>query len=141
MKHAKLKVIQAVDEKPRREPAYITRVVTETQYDCLACGACCRQPPDGKPIEDGWTDVTPHDVARLTRKEFGDAVIKDEAEKKFLIRLVNHPEDGLRCYFLGGRLGTRAPCKIYQRRPTTCDVFTMGSRACLDARKMAGMDV
>ena len=132
-----LRKLPIVAEPARKYSLHLTRVVSSVSFDCLACGACCMPPKDGDKPPVGWTDLLPTDFAKLTRHELKKHVEKEDGD--FVISLVNHDEDGLRCSLLGGRVGVRAPCKIYERRPETCSAFTMGSRACLDAREAAGM--
>lgn len=141
-------LLRSSDEPRKFEPAMIAPATTEA-FDCVSCGACCAPPKDGSLFLDGWTDVQPEDVARLSRQEFAEGVIKRACDNgyvegdagPFFVRCLNHEEDGMRCVFLAGKIGEKAPCRIYHRRPDTCAVFKMGSLSCLSARRAAKLPV
>lgn len=44
-----------------------------------------------------------------------------------------------RCLALSGRIGKSVSCKIYKDRPDDCSSFEPGSKACLKARKIYGI--
>jgi Fe-S-cluster containining protein len=139
-------VISVSGHKPQRYHSDMTRVVSKHTFDCLRCGACCAPPRADRrePFLDGWTNVVPEDIAHLTAKEAAEAVIRrdgESSEETFFIRCTNHWHDGMRCWFLEGRIGKRAPCGIYERRPETCSSFVMGSRSCLQQRQAHGLQI
>lgn len=142
---AKRYLLRSADEPRTFHPEMIAPATSEA-FDCVSCGACCAPPKDGAVFLDGWTDVQPDDVARLSRQEFAEGVIKRAGEDAtdpgpFFVRCVNHETDGMRCIFLAGKIGEKAPCRIYFRRPDTCAVFKMGSLSCLKARRAARLPV
>lgn len=122
-------------------PKYVTEKVSKTDFDCLSCGACCAPAPctEGESISDGYTDLSAKDILRLKPQDIEKGLIRSPEDDEFYFRLTDHPEDGLRCIMLNGKIGERAPCSIYDRRPTTCSVFVMGSKACMSARRERGM--
>ena len=125
----------------RKYGAHLTRVITSEKFDCQACAACCAPFSDAPAmdVQAGWADCTPQDLLRLTRKEFTrDVVVAGPIGPQ--IRTVDHRTDGVRCVKLTGRIGVKAGCSIYERRPLTCSAFTMGSRACLNARAARGLE-
>jgi hypothetical protein len=100
-------------------------------YDCLACGACCRQGSDGRilvPVEDivRWR--------RIGRADLAEALVPGHfGEQAFASR-----DDGS-CVHLGVAGGPNA-CSIYEIRGTTCREFEAGSWQCLEFRRDAGVD-
>jgi Fe-S-cluster containining protein len=100
-------------------------------FDCLACGACCRQASDGRilvPAADivRWRREGRHDLeGSLTAGHFG--------EQAFASR-----PDGS-CVHLGVPGAVNA-CSIYDTRGTTCREFEPGSWQCREFRRDAGVD-
>jgi Fe-S-cluster containining protein len=100
-------------------------------FDCLSCGACCRQGSDGRilvPAEDivRWRREGRHDVVEgLVPGHFG--------ERAFAART-----DGS-CIHLGVA-GAANACAIYDTRGTTCREFEPGSWQCREFRRDAGID-
>jgi Fe-S-cluster containining protein len=93
------------------------------QSDCLHCGACCASfrvdfaggelLSEGGQVPDGLT-------VRLTTT---------------LCRLRGTDHAPPRCAALGGQVGQRVRCGIYEWRPSPCREFEAGSDACLRARR------
>lgn len=104
-------------------------------FDCQACGACCRPPVD----EPDWVTLTPIDVERLTLAE-REHVQPRATPSPYAgdIRTVRR-HDGCACCFLAGTIGRVASCLIYPRRPDGCRQFEAGSPECLAARESAGV--
>ncbi len=121
----------------------------ERPFDCLGCGACCREAYD-------TVEVGP----------------RDPAKKRHLALMVERrggldmARSGSRCIALEGgvALPLHAPplgapadyrppaplarpggapftCRIYDERPQTCRDFTLGSEHCLDARRRVGLSL
>ena len=123
----------------------------EESFDCLACGACCREAYDTVEVAE-----------------------RDPAKKKHLHLMVERSgghdmkRAGSRCVCLQGGLPLAAPvpaisggresadagqrlaplampggapftCSIYEDRPRTCRDFTIFSQNCLDARRSVGL--
>jgi hypothetical protein len=114
--------------------ARVSRVTTAT-FDCQECGACCAPGTVLAWIgSDGW--------AWLTKAE------RDRLPKKYRLQVLPSPHnsrmfelgapDG-RCCALTGTVGVRASCAVYAKRPADCRAFTVGSEACLAARKHHGL--
>jgi Fe-S-cluster containining protein len=105
--------------------------VPSTDYDCLSCGACCRQASDGRilvPAEDivrwrrgGRTDL----VRELVPGHFGELAFRARADGS--------------CIHLGTPHNANA-CSIYADRGSTCSDFEAGSWQCLEFRRDAGID-
>lgn len=94
--------------------------VRRVQFDCLACGACCRN--NRVVLDDG-------DVARFAaagRDDLGRMPYARRHDGKLVMRLVR---DG-RCQHLKGH----NRCGIYEIRPTMCRDFPVASECCLSAR-------
>lgn len=103
----------------------------ESELDCLACGACCRQASDGRilvPAEDivRWKRTGRVDlVAQLVPGHFGELAFAYTA-------------DGA-CLHLGTPASPHA-CSIYEERGTTCREFEKGSWQCREFRRDAGLE-
>lgn len=105
--------------------------MSNSELDCLTCGACCRTGADGRiliPEEDllRWRDLGRHDIADAVQPgHFG---------------LVGFATDGQgACVHLGTEASVNA-CRIYEMRGTTCREFERGSWQCLEFRREAGVD-
>jgi Fe-S-cluster containining protein len=104
--------------------------------DCTTCGACCASPPETArlyklgPVDIEKDGHLPRYVRRnwivQTRKGVHLKVLVDDA-------------GGERCFALIGDVGKRASCRIYDRRPTACVAFEVGSELCLRKRSEAGL--
>jgi Fe-S-cluster containining protein len=94
--------------------------VHPTNFDCLACGACCRN--NRVELDDG-------DVARF-RNSGRDELLKMPYARRHDGKLVMRLVDEGRCTHLGR--GNR--CGIYELRPTMCRDFPVASECCLSAR-------
>jgi Fe-S-cluster containining protein len=103
---------------------------TEPALDCRACGACCRY------AEDGRVPVSAEDLVRWRRSgrsDLADAVV----DGHFGERGMPARSDGA-CRYLGV-VGAPNDCAIYPDRPRTCAKFAVGSRQCLEARRLFGL--
>lgn len=105
--------------------------MTESELDCLTCGACCRTGHDGRilvPAEDlvRWRSMGRSDIAeKIQPGHFGESAFATTDEGA--------------CVHLGTSESPNA-CAIYQDRGTTCREFERGSRQCLEFRRDFGID-
>ena len=91
-------------------------------FDCLACGACCR---------DNYVELDEDDIARFRKAGRADLLRRPYTRKKdgkVVLRLLKskrcrHLEDDNRC-------------AIYELRPSACSVFPVGSECCLNSREV-----
>jgi len=111
---------ELVRERAERDAVWrgATRVV---RFDCLACGACCK---------DNRVELEPEDVERFAaagRAELARAPYARRDEGKIVLRLLRDK----RCR----HLGASNACAIYAFRPAACAQFPVGSECCLYARE------
>ncbi len=110
----------------------------EPALDCQTCGACCREAYHA-------VAVTPRDPVRRLRPDYvvdrGPACEGDRYEVR---------RAGDRCAALAGGEQVETPdgprrgsfqCVIYDDRPRTCRLFTLGSGHCLTARRRVGLSL
>jgi Fe-S-cluster containining protein len=94
-------------------------------FDCLACGACCRQ---------NRVELDDEDMARF-----------DRAGRPELYRAPYATGEGGRVFLRLTRarrcrhLGPNNACAIYAFRPEACSIFPVGSECCLSVRERDGM--
>ncbi|HEY3358019.1 MAG TPA: YkgJ family cysteine cluster protein [Polyangia bacterium] len=98
--------------------------------DCRTCGACC-VPEITLPF---YVGVTAKDIARLTPRFRSRHVARGSILTK--LDRIGHCV----CVALQGTVGRRVSCTIYARRPDACRQLEAGTRACLKARRQAGID-
>ena len=93
------------------------------RYDCIACGACCREAFDVVEIEDDDPFAAKHPEL-VHRTPFG--------------RLsVNRTGDRCACLLVSAG---RFTCRHYADRPQTCHDVEAGGEACRWARERVGLD-
>lgn len=100
-------------------------VVKEQVQDCAECGACCEymcHPPFmrddvGLKPEQAWVGL-PQDL-----------------RNQVLLHHANHPDYDGPCMWLADN-GT---CRHYEHRPQACRDFKVGSKDCLDVRRMRSL--
>jgi hypothetical protein len=97
----------------------------EPQPRCEECGACCREAFDV--IEVGAGEV-------FARKHRSLLVVRGDGS-------LDLPRPGGRCPPLRGEGTEEAPyrCALHADRPRTCRDFTVGTEACLTARRRVGL--
>ena len=103
-------------------------------YDCLRCGACCRNPVENR--DEGsveWVEVAA-DEPLARRPAHAKLLARNDAGLLHL-RLV---DDG-RCIALRGAIGRHVSCSIYTLRPRGCRRVEPGDRSCLRYRAEAGL--
>jgi Fe-S-cluster containining protein len=93
----------------------------EVDFDCLACGACCR---------DNEVVLDEDDVAKLRAGGRADLLKKPWSKRKGG-RIVLTLKDNGRCHHL--RRDNK--CRIYELRPAACSVFPVASECCVSARE------
>ncbi|MFO0677779.1 MAG: YkgJ family cysteine cluster protein [Polyangiaceae bacterium] len=96
----------------------------KVSFDCLACGACCRDnevivyaDDEERLVDGGHADVTKPPYAR--RRKDGKLVLT-------MAKATNA------CHHLGPKDNM---CGIYEARPDACRDFPMGSECCMFARE------
>lgn len=100
------------------------------EFDCRTCGACCT--PEVKlPF---YVGLNKDDLLRLTPAFRA----RNTARASLLTKL--DTVGNCVCVALRGTVGRRVSCGIYERRPSACRELVAGSRACLKARRQAGLD-
>ena len=100
--------------------------MSDPQYDCATCGACCRAAYDSVPVTD-------EDAARLAG--YPELIRVHDDGWRDLHRT------GENCVALRGD-GTAEPfrCIIYELRPTNCRDLEPGSPGCRTARQRLGIE-
>lgn len=101
------------------------------RYDCLSCGACCRQGSDGRIL------VPEQDIVRWRRSGRDD--LADSLVPGHFGELAFPSRDDGSCVHLGTTDSAHA-CRIYEIRGTTCREFEPGSWQCREFRREAGID-
>ena len=104
--------------------------------NCVDCGACCVSPFLGE----GYIQLAEEEVARV--RFLGLPVIdmlEDEEERIVLLGTRINREGHRVCRALGGKIGRRVECSIYESRPSLCRQFEAGSPECLQARQAVGI--
>lgn len=96
----------------------------EAGLDCQGCGACCRHA----------FDLVPLGRRELAARRHPELVEADGARLKLR-------RAGPRCAALAGPPEGPYACVIYDDRPRTCRDFTLGSAACLEARRRVGLSL
>ena len=91
--------------------------------DCLACGACCRS-------EHPTVDVRPDEAAALALPELHT----HRADGSIFL-----DQPGGRCVALEEAGDGTWPCRIFDRRPRVCQVYEVGGKNCLFARRAVGL--
>jgi Fe-S-cluster containining protein len=98
--------------------------------DCLTCGACCQsllcvgvRPSDNVDPDLYW-DIT-------VETDDGEIVVD---------RYLRRNEETLACAALGGQVGERVACTIYETRPEMCHHFDAGSDRCHAIRRAFGIE-
>lgn len=91
--------------------------------DCVTCGACCQ-----------YFILAPVFKSDITDAEHYYDVTVDESD--FTIgRYLKRKEDGS-CHALGGNIGEKVGCEIYETRPNNCRGFDAGCDRCHELRRM-----
>jgi Fe-S-cluster containining protein len=95
--------------------------------DCRACGACCRQIPDGTAL------VSAEDLVRWKR-EGRDDILRTLVPGHFSQQGLGTDEAGT-CHFLGTPDNPH-DCSIYETRGWACHALEKGSPQCLTYRRL-----
>lgn len=102
-------------------------------YDCQSCGACCISDFDLQEyvaVEEGEM-LSPAFAHLITKDLVGTRSLKTKYDSR----------GNCVCIALHGSVGTQVECGVYESRPSICREFKPGSRACVRARRDAGLDV
>ncbi len=97
-----------------------------TDYDCMACGACCRCFPIFASATDAQREPR---IQRETRKLEDHLVTEDKAYQMYPLPFLEQ------CAFLKDD----QLCQIYETRPAVCRRFEAGSAQCIEARQRKGI--
>jgi Fe-S-cluster containining protein len=122
----------------------------EAKFDCLGCGACCREAYDTVEVDEsdpayelhlpllqpGWGggyDMK-RDNHRCSCLQGGEDIAAREPAICSESSVSDRPPEPL-------TIPNQVPftCAIYETRPSTCREFTLGSDYCLDARRRVGL--
>lgn len=99
------------------------------QFDCLSCGACCRDGADGAIL------VSDEDVERW-KAEGATRILASLVPGHFSqMGFATHPNGA--CVHLGTPANPNA-CSIYETRGWCCHALAPGSSQCRTFRKLAG---
>lgn len=101
------------------------------EFDCLSCGACCRDAGEVAVVED--VDDVPRYLTRSVRGIIGFASWEAETTRRMARDVDNQ------CVALCGEIGSAVRCQIYDRRPAVCRNFEPGNYQCIKARIDAGI--
>ncbi len=108
----------AVEAGRSAQEAAAADALTAAGFDCLSCGACCREA---------------YHAVEVSRR---DRFVRLHPE---LLEVVdgrlNVRRAGPRC----GCLGEDYRCSVYADRPKTCRDFERGGENCLEARRRVGL--
>ena len=96
-------------------------------HPCLSCGACCAS--------------FRVDFSRCESEDEGGSVPAGLAVElnASLCRMRGTDHASPRCAALGGEIGRKVACGIYEWRPSPCREFEHGSAACHQARRRHGL--
>lgn len=101
------------------------------EFDCRACGACCRPEDDSSTF---YTYMRSEEQTKLTprqRLQIYDEQIRTKCSRN---------NGGLTiCVFLRGEIGEHVTCEIYKKRPIVCVEYEPGSDDCLNMRRELGV--
>jgi Fe-S-cluster containining protein len=100
------------------------------ELDCRACGACCRQIPDGTAL------VSEDDLVRWKRD--GRKDILDKLVPGHFSQLGFGTDETGTCHHLGTAENAN-DCSIYETRGWACHALEPGSPQCLSYRKSGGI--
>ncbi|MBK8254080.1 MAG: YkgJ family cysteine cluster protein [Polyangiaceae bacterium] len=97
------------------------------EYDCLSCGACCRD------VADGTALVSEDDLVRWKREK-ADHILAALVPGHFSQMGFGTHDNGT-CLFLGTETNPNA-CQIYETRGWACHALVPGSSQCQTYRKL-----
>lgn len=104
--------------------------VSDSTFDCRACGACCRQIPDGTAL------VSEDDLVRWKRE--GRQDILDKLVPGHFSQLGFGTDETGTCHHLG-TVENPNDCSIYATRGWACHALEPGSPQCISYRKSGGI--
>lgn len=103
---------------------------TDTELDCLTCGACCRTGQDGRIL------IPEQDLVRWRTAGRADIAAAIQPGHFGLVAFATTSTGA--CVHLGTERSENA-CAIYADRGTTCREFARGSKQCLEFRRDFGI--
>jgi len=87
---------------------------------------------------DFYMEFGPEDLIHLSSEEEAAFNLKDSNDNQ-KVYFKSFPNGT--CPMLGGEVGQKCSCKIYERRPRACQWFTPGSDDCLFIRRKSRIEV
>lgn len=124
-----------LDDEAKEAIAEIEREGDDHDLQCLGCGACCHPGVPGEYYGGFETyvsvyedDLTPKRLTWIER-DHPDLPIQ---------RFMRMRRPG-KCVALEGAVGSTARCGCYEKRPTVCAAFPIGSRQCMALRYGHGL--
>jgi Fe-S-cluster containining protein len=99
--------------------------MTDEDFDCRQCGACCRDASDGRVL------VEPEDLVRWRREGRSD-ILGALVPGHFGLQAFASDANGTCVHH--GTDGGANDCAIYETRAASCHMLVPGSRECLAAR-------
>lgn len=113
--------------------------MSDTDYDCRTCGACC----SGPPAMDGYVRLYPIDLERLHGTELPIVHSVDEwsdwSEEIFRLGTKLDGTGRRVCCAFEGNVAESCSCGAYERRPNICRKVEPYSFTCREARQAAGL--
>jgi Fe-S-cluster containining protein len=110
-------------------------IAMATRYDCTSCGACCVNPDDNR-AEGYRFYLEVRDTKLLQKPELMKKLVIYDPDGVPHLRL--DPQTH-RCVALGGKIGQRVRCTIYELRPKGCRMLEPGDVRCIQARLERGI--
>ncbi len=122
----------------------------EKTFDCLGCGACCREAYDTVEVDESDPAYELH-LPLLQPGWGGGYDMKRDGHRCSCLQGGDDIPARQPAIGLAGTISDRPPepltipnqvpftCAIYETRPSTCREFTLGSDYCLDARRRVGL--
>jgi uncharacterized protein len=94
--------------------------------DCQTCGACCCFDKE----DETFIPISADEQKKLPRR-FQFRIIGRE------LQTMKKRSGHVACVALKGTVGEDVRCEMYNVRPSICEEFKVGSKACLKARQEA----
>ncbi len=114
----------------KRRSENVVTDAAEAVPDCETCGVCCAFAlvvPAGKNESEkipAYLEIYPDDAP----------------DQPPILRIMPRDAENGHCVNLGGELGKRVGCSVYDVRPTACRDFEAGSDRCREYRRMYGIE-
>lgn len=108
--------------------------MTNTNIDCLTCGACCTSEIDFN-IKVHFTDEEGENIP-YNLKGDANGFVWQKNHMAF-----EEVEGVCRCKALKGKIGGKVRCSIYKFRPGACQKYEVGNQDCMKERLNFGITV